>query len=733
MYRLVGIVFFMMGGLTGALAQPASTGSEREIVAHRLGADETVNIDGQSDEEFWAGTDVATDFRQVSPVEHADPSMPTLVQVAYTETTLYVLIQVIETRPDHIVANTSERDGPTGVDDIIRIYLDPNQTGRDAYLFEVNANGARWDSALENNLNERGAWNATWAASVSRHDNGWTAEIAIPFRELSLPSGGSDWGFDIVRIMRGQYEITRWAQIDRSLGLGNISNVGRLTGIRGIETGIGLDIQFYGSARATRVWPQAAREDDVIGNVSANVTYKITPSLTGTLTANTDFSDAPLDSRIVSTSRFATFFDETRDFFLQDSAIFEFGGRSFSDESNGLPFFSRNIGFADGQVIDLMAGGKLSGRTFGTDVGALVTFMDDGRDFDSQILGIGRVSRPIFGTSRVGAIFMAGDPNGDTDNYVAGVDFQYSGSLGSGNASADLYFLDSYTVDATGLNPANNMGHGQSYGGVLRWASSEWLGRIIAKRHEEGYNPQLGFLSRPETQHFRFNGAHFARINGPVFRVIENWTWHEFTTDLNSNVQSSVQGANVEGQFSTSDYFGIYAETIYERVDSPFELPGGVIVPADEYRMNNIGWWVGGSDSRMISPHFEGECCELLGGDYLRLEGNLEIRPHPKFSFEWGNNFQFIRLPTGGVDIYVTSVGATFSFTPDMQLITDVQYDNLSGNMNIFTRYRWEFAPGAELFVGLGHNADVPARDFANEFTSNVSTLTVRLGKTFSY
>ncbi len=69
---------------------------------------------------------------------------------------------------------------------------------------------------------------------------------------------------------------------------------------------------------------------------------------------------------------------------------------------------------------------------------------------------------------------------------------------------------------------------------------------------------------------------------------------------------------------------------------------------------------------------------------------------------------------------------------PEMQIVTDIQYDNISGNMNVFSRFKWEFAPGSEFFIGLGHNADVPARDFANEFSSNVSTVTVRLGKTFT-
>ena len=47
-------------------------------------------------------------------------------------------------------------------------------------------------------------------------------------------------------------------------------------------------------------------------------------------TVNPDFSDAPLDVRQVNTTRFSLFTPETRVFFLQDVAAFEFGGRNFA-------------------------------------------------------------------------------------------------------------------------------------------------------------------------------------------------------------------------------------------------------------------------------------------------------------------------------------------------------------------------------------------------------------------
>ena len=58
---------------------------------------------------------------------------------------------------------------------------------------------------------------------------------------------------------------------------------------------------------------------------SLDVFYKFTPSMTGVLTLNTDFSATEIDDRQVNLTRFSLFFPEKRDFFLQDADIFEFG------------------------------------------------------------------------------------------------------------------------------------------------------------------------------------------------------------------------------------------------------------------------------------------------------------------------------------------------------------------------------------------------------------------------
>jgi hypothetical protein len=729
--RLAGlfiVILFAPEGIAEAFGETNNDGSgaERVINAYRLGDGETVTIDGRLDEPFWSRVDVATEFRTIDPVEDGDPAQPTRVRIAYDSETLYVAWEIVETRPGHVRASVRERDGPIGVDDWVRVYLDPFRSGRDSYNFELNAYGSRFDGLIENNLTERGEWDAVWQARVHRHDQGWTAEMAIPFRNLAYPSDGSDWGIDFSRVIQRDFEVHRWAQHDRSFGLNNLSHIGRLRGVEGIDRGMGLEIEAYGTSRHTHVWEEPGQEDDLIASASGNAYYKVTDSLTGTLTVNTDFSDTPLDPRIVSTSRFATFFNETRDFFLQDSAIFEFGGRGFSDGANGRPFFSRRIGLVDGQVIDLMGGAKLSGRWRGHDVGALVTYMDEGRDFDRQVLGVARMSHPFTQNTKLGGIFTFGDPNGETENYVGGLDFQWAAPLeGGGQRSAEIYALNSYTD--------GGIGHGQAWGGVFRHTTDPLFVQFRTKHLEEGYNPELGFVNRPETRYFQLNGRRRWRPEDTIFRNVDFWQWNEFTTDLDYAIESVNIGASLEGNFTSSDYYGMFLEYRYERVNDPFTLPGGPVVAAGEYEYPRAGFWIGATDSRVWSPHFELNYNGFFGGEEIVVDANIDWRPSPVFAIGWTNDWRAISVDSGDTEIYVTSIAGIISFTPDMQLSTEVQYDNISGNVNLFSRFNWEFAPGSELFIGVGHNADVPASDFGQEFTSNVSTVTVRVGRTFNF
>jgi hypothetical protein len=103
----------------------------------------------------------------------------------------------------------------------------------------------------------------------------------------------------------------------------------------------------------------------------------------------------------------------------------------------------------------------------------------------------------------------------------------------------------------------------------------------------------------------------------------------------------------------------------------------------------------------------------------------------PSLYFEITTSYEgnYIDLPTGQVDIHLGAVDAVINFTPDMQLALQAQYDNISENFGFSARYRWEYRPGNEIFVGIGQSALIDNRGFVAQTTQG----TIRLGHTLRF
>jgi hypothetical protein len=68
-----------------------------------------------------------------------------------------------------------------------------------------------------------------------------------------------------------------------------------------------------------------------------------------------------------------------------------------------------------------------------------------------------------------------------------------------------------------------------------------------------------------------------------------------------------------------------------------------------------------------------------------------------------------------------------------MQLRSQLQYDSVSRQLNALLRYRWEYAPGAELFAALGEAAEVTGAPPSLGYHSSGSELLLRLGHRFQF
>ena len=264
-------------------------------------------IDGKLDEAVWQTADVITDFHQIRPGDGAAPSEPTEVYVLYDDDAFYIGARMHDSEPQLVVAPTNRHNQGLGPDDRLVVILDPFNTGRTGYRFETNANGVRHDALYTNISSFQSDWTVIWDTAASIDETGWVAEIEIPFKTLPFDPNTTDWGFNFGRGIRRRGEEMAWVSRNRSY---NPSILGVVTGMQGMDQGLGLDIVPSLAVGSQKAFVTGGGSDttDSRTDPSLDVFYRFTPSLNGALTINTDFSATEVDNRQVNLTRFNLFF-----------------------------------------------------------------------------------------------------------------------------------------------------------------------------------------------------------------------------------------------------------------------------------------------------------------------------------------------------------------------------------------------------------------------------------------
>jgi len=91
----------------------------------------------------------------------------------------------------------------------------------------------------------------------------------------------------------------------------------------GIRPGKNLRVKPYALGSSSTI---GGAGSDRSSDIGLDVKYGLTSGLTWDFTANTDFSQVEADEQQINLSRFSLLFPEKRDFFLENSGIFVFGG-----------------------------------------------------------------------------------------------------------------------------------------------------------------------------------------------------------------------------------------------------------------------------------------------------------------------------------------------------------------------------------------------------------------------
>ena len=149
---------------TSVLAQ-ASLATGPSVAVTRI--DRAPVIDGRLDEPEWQQAGVIRDLVQIRPGDGVPMSEKTEIYLMYDKDALYVAARMWDPgAPDEVTANIMKQNTVLGNDDRIAIIIDPFNTGRNGYRFEVNANGVRNDMLYQNGQLQP-EWTVIWDAAAT--------------------------------------------------------------------------------------------------------------------------------------------------------------------------------------------------------------------------------------------------------------------------------------------------------------------------------------------------------------------------------------------------------------------------------------------------------------------------------------------------------------------------------------------------------------------------------------
>ncbi|WKV10569.1 DUF5916 domain-containing protein [Marivirga harenae] len=353
-------LFFLFGFFS--LSQEADSIFRKNINIPRIA--EAPKIDGILDDLAWENAPIAKDFVERNPTNgQAIPdSLSTEVKIIYDDLGIYFGAKMKDSEPHKIATELTERDD-IGADDFFFILLNGYNDRQQSMQFIITAAGVQYDAKMTNGR-EDNSWDAVWYSDVKITDDGWVAEVFIPYFILRFPKKAvQEWGLNMEREVFRTRTRYSWNHVDNQKGAFSLYD-GEIHGIEDIKTPTRLSFQPYISAYSNNY----DGNTDFSFNGGLDLKYGISDAFTLDMVLIPDFGQARFDNNVLNLSAFEVQFAEQRAFFNEGTELF----------SKGDMFYSRRIGGAPARrprpkereeviyrpnTVELINATKVSGRT----------------------------------------------------------------------------------------------------------------------------------------------------------------------------------------------------------------------------------------------------------------------------------------------------------------------------------------------------------------------------------
>ena len=743
--RMKFIVFTLV------LLAPTIVRSQDRITIQRI--QDEFKFDGSVNDACWEN------IKPLQMVMHTptfgnQPSEKSEVMICYDNTYLYIGARMFDSNPANMLISSKKRDESEVSSEELMLIFDSFNDKENGLGFSTTPTGLRSDFTISKDAMgmEGGpgegpfnmSWNTFWDVKTTRNDEGWYAEMRIPFSSMRFKDneGKIVMGFICIRKIAHKNEIDVFPAIPPNWGESSAYRPSKSQEI--LFEGLKSKKPFYiapyaiGGTQFDNVLNETATGYELDKSPKINggldVKYGLTNNLTMDLTINTDFAQVEADNEQINLTRFSLFFPEKRTFFQERSSVF-----AFDFESGSSLFYSRRIGLHEGEQVPIYGGARITGMAGRWDIGFLdmqtqAISQEDGSEdaLTSENFGILRLRRQVINeSSYIGGIVTSRIGTDGSYNTAYGMDGIFKISENDYLNVKLAQVLDNSTQNSVlSLDPTRLF---------INWNRYNRKGLnydFTYSRSGKDFDPKIGFQMRNNYTHY-YSGVGYGWIPGEE-SVIQNHGFRLGAMTFTDNIDNSTQSFETELSYDLGFKSGLGGmigfKHLYENVIDTFSFSDDSYVPAGKYGFNEFEAHLNSSRSKRFVLGVDVFAGSFYDGTRFGFgfEPSWNVGSSLQLGLEYEHNFLSFKSRNQSFNGGVAGFKALVMFTNRASVSTFIQYN--SAENAVITNFRFRYNPreGNDFYIVVNEGRST-YRDIENPRLPLYNNRSILLKYTYTF
>ncbi|HUX58368.1 MAG TPA: DUF5916 domain-containing protein [Bacteroidales bacterium] len=686
-----------------------------------------------------------------TPAFGNQPTEKSEVMICYDNTYLYIGARMFDSNPADMLISSKKRDESEVSSEELMLIFDSFNDKENGLGFSTTPTGLKSDFTISKDAMGQSregpfnmSWNTFWDVKTTRNEQGWFAEMRIPFSSMRFKDieGKIVMGFICIRKIAHKNEIDVFPAIPPNWGESSAYRPSKAQEIEfdGLKSKKPFYIapyviggtQFDNALNETATGYELDKSPKINGGL--DVKYGLTNNLTMDLTINTDFAQVEADNEQINLTRFSLFFPEKRTFFQERSSVF-----TFDFEPGSSLFYSRRIGLHEGEQVPIYGGARITGMAGRWDIGFLdmqtQAINQEGGLIDaltSENFGILRLRRQVINeSSYIGGIVTSRIGTDGSYNTAYGMDGIFKIS-----ENDYLNVKLAQVIDNSAQNKVLSLDPTRLFINWNRFNRKGLNYDFTYSRSGKDFDPKIGFQMRNNYSHY-YSGVGYGWIPGEE-SVIQNHGFRLGAMTFTDNIDNSTQSLETELSYDLGFKSGlggmIAFKHLYENVIDTFSFSDDSYVPAGKYGFNEFESHLNSSRSNRFVLGVDVYAGSFYDGTRFGFgfEPSWNVGSSLQLGLEYEHNFLSFKSRNQSFNGGVAGFKALVMFTNKASVSTFIQYN--SAENAVITNFRLRYNPreGNDFYIVLNEGRST-YRDIENPRLPLYNNRSILLKYTYTF